>query len=136
MRCADTNLMVLQAFQTFSSQGNVTEGPILFFKGSRPLCSAEIKQYASQHVGNHLRYINASAKDAHLGSDLVCGACVFMALWSSLHGTKWTAQLTKIPGVIEILEVTYRAFRRARPLMIKVVRYFAGQSARSSSNEI
>ena len=153
MRRADTNLIVLQAAKTLSSQGKEPEGPILYFDGSCPLCSAEIKHYASQDGSDQLRFIDVSANDVDLGSGLVRGAAMrrfhvrlpdgtllsgaraFVAVWASLPGWQWAAQLAKVPGVIAILEVAYRAFLRVRPLLAKMAGYFGAQAARGSSNK-
>ena len=153
MRSADTNLIVLRAAKALPYQGKETEGPVLYFNGSYPLFSAEIKHYASQDGWDQLRFIDVSAMDADLGSGLVRGAAMrrfhvrllhrtllssaraFMAVWASLPGWLWAAQLANVPGVITILELAYRAFLRVRPLLAKMAGYFGAQAARGSSSK-
>ena len=153
MRSADTNLMVLQAAKALPYQGKETEVPILYFDDYCSLQSAEIKYYASQDGSCQRRFIDVSAKDSNLGSGLVCSAAmrhfhvrlpdgvllpsarVFMAVWASLPGWQWAAQLANVPGVIVILELAYRTFLRVRPLLAKMAGYFGAQAARGSSSK-
>ena len=153
MRSADTNLMVLQAAKALPYQGKETEVPILYFDDYCSLQSAEIKYYASQDGSCQRRFIDVSAMDADLGSGLVRGAAMrrfhvrlphgtllsgvraFVAVWASLPGWLWAAQLANVPGVITILELAYRAFLRVRPLLAKMAGYFGAQAARGSSSK-
>ena len=153
MQRADTNLIVLRVARTLLFQENGAEGPTLYFDGSRPLCSAKIKHYASPEGDEQLRFVDVSANNADLGSGLVCGtlmrrlhvqppdgtllssARAFVAVWASLSVRQRAAQLAKIPCLIAIFEVAYSAFLRVRPLLANVAGYFDAQAAHRSSNE-
>ena len=76
MQRGETNLIVLQATRTLLFKENGVEGPTLYFEGSCPLCSAKIRHYALQEGDEQLRFVDVSAKNADLGSGLVCGTAM------------------------------------------------------------
>ena len=152
MRRNETDLIVLQATQALPDEGKETEGVTIYFDGSCPLCSAEINHYASRDGGDQLTFVDVSDKDANLGMGLACGeamrrfhvrlpdgtllsgARAFVAVWASLPGWRWAALPAKIPGVTSVLEVAYRAFLPARPVLTKVAVFFGARAANASSN--
>lgn len=154
MRRSETDLIVLQVAQTLPFQWDEAGGPTVYFDGSCPLCSAEIKHYASQDGGDQLRFVDVSAKDADLGMGLACGdamrrfhvrlpdgtllsgARAFVAVWAFLPGWAWAARLTKTPGVIPVLEVAYRAFLPIRPALSKVAGYFSARAESTPANRL
>lgn len=54
----------------------------------------------------HVRYSDGEVLD---------GAAAFVALWRNLPGWRWLAQLARIPGMLWLMERSYRAFLRVRP---------------------
>ena len=95
-----------------------------------------------QERDEQLRFVDVSAKNADLGSGLVCGTAMrrfhvqtpdgtllssaraFVAVWASLPVWQQVAWLAKIPCLIAILEVAYSAFLWVRPLLANVAGYF------------
>jgi predicted DCC family thiol-disulfide oxidoreductase YuxK len=152
MQSNKTGLIVQQAVQAVPLECIGTEGPTIYFDGSCPLCSAEINHYASRDGGDQLTFVDVSGKDADLGTGLACsdamrrfhvrlpdgtllsGARAFVAVWAALPGWAWAARLAKIPGVIPLMEVAYRAFLPARPVLPRVAGYFGARAANGSSN--
>ncbi len=128
--------------------------PTVYFDGSCPLCSVEIKHYASRDGADRLRFVDVSTEAADLGAGLtrgnamarfhvrqadgtlLSGARAFVEVWATLPGWKWAARLAKIPGVTPVLELAYRAFLPVRPFLAKTLgaRLKAAQSRRGSSS--
>ena len=147
-----TDLIVLQATRALPCKPKDTEGPTIYFDGSCPLCSAEIEHYASRDGGDQFTFVDVSGKDADLGTGLSCGdamrrfhvrlpdgkllsgAGAFVAVWAALPGWAWAARVAKIPGVMPVLEVAYRAFLPVRPALSRVVGYFGVRAANVSSD--
>ncbi len=108
-------------------------GPTIYFDGSCALCSAETDHYASRVGGEKLDFVDVSSDDADLGADLtsndamrrfhvrrsngslVSGARAFVEVWETLPGWRWAARVANNRGVIQFLEVGYRAFLPIRP---------------------
>ena len=96
------------------------DGTTVYFDGSCPLCTAEIKHYAGRQGGDRLRYVDVS-QDPSLGRDLVpedamrrfhvrlpdgslaSGARGFVAVWARFPGWQWAARLAR-PGPIGVAE--------------------------------
>lgn len=51
----------------------------------------------------------------HADGRLESGARAFLALWRHLPGWRWLAKLGSMPGMVWVLELTYRLFLRVRP---------------------
>jgi predicted DCC family thiol-disulfide oxidoreductase YuxK len=116
----------------------------IYFDGSCALCSAEINHYASRVGGNELGFIDVSTDGAEIGDgltsyaamrrfhvrksdgSLISGARAFVEVWDTLPGWRWAARLAKIPGVIQVLEIAYRAFLPIRPFISIAVRRIRG----------
>lgn len=152
MQSNKTDVIALQAVQTSHSQDYESVGPTLYFDGSCPLCSIEIDHYASRDGGNQLTFVDVSSKGADLGAGLargdamrrfhvrladgtlVSGARAFVAVWAALPGWAWAARLAKIPSVMPVLEMAYRAFLPVRPVLSKVAGYFGARAVNTPKN--
>lgn len=113
-------------------------GPTVYFDGSCPLCSAEIRHYASRENGHRLNFVDVSQNERQVADDLDCstamrrfhvrkvdgtltsGAAAFVEIWDALPGWAWLARFARLPGVIPILEVGYRLFLPVRPALSRV----------------
>jgi predicted DCC family thiol-disulfide oxidoreductase YuxK len=105
------------------------------YDGGCPLCRAEIASYQRTRGGDALRWVDASACDAlalgpgldraaalaHMhvrraDGTLLRGAAAFAEIWNTLPGWRWLARLTRVPGVLPMLDGGYALFLRVRPL--------------------
>lgn len=109
----------------------------VFYDGSCPLCVAEIAHYKARDTGGHLALVDVS-KPVDLPSGLTpdaamarfhvqtpdgvlqSGARGFAALWDRVPGWRWLARLSRIPGVLTLLEGVYRGFLVLRPALVRV----------------
>jgi demethoxyubiquinone hydroxylase (CLK1/Coq7/Cat5 family) len=57
------------------------------------------------------------------------GAAAFVAMWGRLPGWRWLARLAQLPGLIVLLEWSYRGFLRVRPAMQAIARRLEPQHA-------
>ena len=128
------------------SEGHDVDATV-YFDGSCPLCTAEIRHYASRRGAERLLFIDVSQGDADLGSDLdantamrrfhvrgsdgtlLSGARAFVAIWRSLPGWSWAARVATFPGVTPVLEVGYRLFLPLRPALSRLAGRFAATPA-------
>lgn len=51
---------------------------------------------------------------------VLSGAAAFIEVWRGLPGWRWLARPADLPGVEPVLEVTYRAFLKVRPAMVRL----------------
>ena len=105
----------------------------VFYDGQCPLCSAEIALYRGQDKTGALRLIDASAPQASLppgltrhsamarfhvltgDGRLLSGAAALVAVWQTLPNWRWLARLSKLPGMLWVMEAAYRGFPPVRP---------------------
>lgn len=110
----------------------------MFFDGSCPLCTAEIGLYRDRDTDGRLRLVDVSAPNAALPEGLdreaamarfhvmapngqvLSGAAAFIEVWRALRGWRRLARLASLPGVGPVLELTYRAFLKARPALVRL----------------
>ena len=110
----------------------------VYFDGSCPLCRAEIGYYRRQDRSGALCFVDVSEPDAlvpdgltqqqamerfHVrGGDgsLVSGAAAFVQVWARLPRWRWVARTAAIPGILALLELGYRLFLPARPVLASV----------------
>ncbi len=116
----------------------------VYFDGTCALCSAEIRHYQSREGADQIDFVDVS-DTCDLGGDLTCdlamkrfhvrmadgtlksGAAGFAAVWALLPGWRWLARLAKVPGVLPVLELAYRAFLPVRPALSWVARRSGAQ---------
>lgn len=127
-------------------------GPTIYYDGSCPLCSAEIRHYQSRDGAEALRFVDVSRQDADLGSDfdaqdamkrfhvrlpdgtLRSGAGAFVAVWAALPRFRWAARLASLPGVTAILEGAYRIFLPIRPALSAAATRLGARAANPDSD--
>jgi predicted DCC family thiol-disulfide oxidoreductase YuxK len=121
-------------------QEGVTSGArtTVLYDGSCPLCTAEIGLYRDRDGEGRLHLVDVSAPGAALPQGLdreaamarfhviapdgqvLSGAAAFIEVWRGLPGWRWLARPADLPGVEPVLEVTYRAFLKVRPAMVRL----------------
>ena len=118
--------------------GNTTE---VLFDGACPLCRREIALYQRLPTKAAIDWVDVSAADFqppagmsketllrrfHLRTPegvLLSGAAAFVFVWAHLPGWRWLARLAKLPGMLWLMEQSYRAFLIFRPSLQKFVRF-------------
>lgn len=111
------------------------EKPTVFYDGSCPLCRAEIDLYRRQDGEGRVCFVDVSAPDASLDPRLTpstamarfhvraadgalrSGAAAFVTLWSAIPSWRLAALIARVPGVMPLLELGYRAFLPVRPFL-------------------
>lgn len=107
----------------------------LYYDGSCPLCSAEIGHYRRNDRSGALCFIDVSKPNALLPDGLtrpqtmerfhvragdgrlLSGATAFVEVWARLPRWRWAARAAAHPGMLALLELSYRLFLPARPAL-------------------
>ncbi len=118
------------------SKGELT----VLYDGGCPLCRREIGLYQRISEDAPLRFCDISRPNADVDADqqslpagltraqllarfhvqrddglLFSGAAAFVQLWQTLPGWRWLARLSRLPGMLWLMERCYRGFLRVRP---------------------
>ncbi|MAM62249.1 MAG: DUF393 domain-containing protein [Maritimibacter sp.] len=110
----------------------------VYYDGECPLCRAEIALYR-RHDGagaidlvdvrrSPARLPEGLGREAALGrfhvraadGEILSGAAAFAELWSRLPGWHLLARFARLPGIRGLMELAYRGFLFARPLIVKI----------------
>lgn len=109
------------------------ETATVYFDGSCALCRFEIAHYQRKDVDGQISFVDVSQPEPELGSGLtrdqamarlhvklgnghmVSGAAAFAAIWQRVPAWRWAACVARIPGVLTLLEASYRLFLPIRP---------------------
>jgi len=109
-----------------------TVKPTVFFDGSCPMCSREIRHYRRLRGADRLEWIDISDDDASLAYGLdkdtamarfhvldasgewQTGAYGFAELWSQLPAYRWLASITRKLRLLPLLDIGYTRFARWR----------------------
>lgn len=114
--------------------------PQVLYDGSCPLCRREIAFYQQQEASQltlqahqKIQWVDVSGPAAQVPASytqaqlmarfhvqnqqgqVLSGAAAFVYLWSLLPGWRYLSYVAKIPGMLTVLELTYRFFLRFRP---------------------
>lgn len=110
----------------------------VFYDGSCPLCLAEVGQYKRADSNDALSLVDVSSDDFVGDTQItqqaamarfhvrladgrqVSGAHGFVEVWRVIPSWSGLAKLASIPGVLPLLELFYRFFLGARPLMVRI----------------
>lgn len=109
----------------------------VYYDGSCPLCTAEIRHYAARSGADRLAFVDVSRPDIDLGRDLSpdaamrrfhvrtqdgalhSGARAFVLIWQQVPGWRFAARVARLPGATALLEAGYRLFLPIRPWLSK-----------------
>ena len=107
------------------------------YNGGCPLCRREIATYQSLPGAERVSWEDVAQADEHVAADLnrsdalarmhvrtadgtlVHGAHAFALMWQAFHKTRWLGRLAATRPALWVLEPTYRAFLKIRPLWRK-----------------
>jgi len=122
----------------------------VLYDGACPLCRREIGVYRGLDALQRVAWCDVSAphtvlpkggnRDAYLArfhvqladGKILSGAEAFVALWSVLPGWRWLGRVGRLPGMISIMEMTYRLFLKLRPRLQRLARLL--ESSRPATN--
>lgn len=125
--------------------------PAVFFDGACPLCQREIAFYRRRVADGAIRWIDvaeagndrvaaglsraAARRRFHVQrpeGDIVSGARAFAVLWQHVPGFRWAGRVAAMPGIVQVLELCYRAFLPMRPYLQRL----AGRTCTTRSAEM
>lgn len=72
--------------------------------------------------GTHTRALMQRFHVFTSGGEMLSGARAFVQVWSQLPGWRHLARMAQFPGLLPIMEITYRVFLVFRPSMQAIVR--------------
>jgi predicted DCC family thiol-disulfide oxidoreductase YuxK len=113
----------------------------VYYDGSCRLCSAEIAYYKRQHGAADIVFKDVSQVQKNVCADLsrrqamarfhvrkqdgtlVCGALAFRTLWLELPKWRKLGIFLKVPGMLFLAELIYRAFLPVRPILARLINH-------------
>lgn len=111
----------------------------VLYDGSCPICSREISMYRQLEADKPIQWLDVSClgDSALYGQnksvlmqrfhvltaegELISGAKAFVHMWQMLPRWRYLAFLSKVPGVLALMECCYRSFLVIRPRLQKVL---------------
>lgn len=125
-------------------QSSPSETLTVLYDGACPLCQREIahvQKLAQRRADSALCFVDISREaigDQSIAADRakllarfhvqrpdgsrLDGAKAFVAMWDRLPGWRWLAKLSRIPGMLVLMELAYRGFLRVRPMLQAILR--------------
>lgn len=118
----------------------------VYYDGSCPLCVAEIGFYRGRRGADAIEWVDVSATDGAVASDLGCAAAMarfhvrdkkgmlidggpaFAALWKQLPSWRWLGIAFSAPPLRWIIGIAYELFLPVRPYLQRFVRRRADTS--------
>ena len=110
----------------------------VYYDGSCPLCRFEIAHYQRKDTHDQISFVDVSQPEPELGGGLtrdqamarlhvklgsgqmVSGAAAFAAIWQRVPAWRWAAWIARVPGVLALLEISYRLFLPIRPWIARL----------------
>lgn len=114
----------------------------VMFDGACPLCRMEIDAYQKLCATTAIEWVDVSACDFQAPAGMtkqqllqrfhlitpegriLSGAEAFVFIWNSLPGWRWLGLLSRLPGMLYLMERLYRGFLVIRPTLQKLVKFF------------
>lgn len=114
----------------------------VMFDGACPLCRREIAVYQKLQATEEIAWVDVSTCDFqppagmtkaqllqrfHLitpDGQILSGAQAFVFVWNRLPGWRWLGLLSRLPGMLFLMEWVYRGFLIVRPVLQRLVRFF------------
>lgn len=111
----------------------------VLYDGSCPVCSREISMYRELKADNPIHWVDVSClgdspiygqeksvlmQRFHVltaDGELISGAKAFVYMWQLLPRWRYLALISKVPGVLAMMEMCYRLFLGFRPRLQKMV---------------
>ena len=116
----------------------------VLYDGACPLCRREIAHasgLARQKADSALCFVDISSAEGactiepgeraallarfhvqRADGTRISGAEAFVAMWSRLPGWRWLARLSRVPGMLRVMEWAYDGFLRVRPMLQTLAR--------------
>ena len=112
----------------------------VLYDGACPLCRREIAMYQDLKAKSAVQWVDISAcafeppagmsRQALLqrfhvvtpAGVLLSGAAAFVFVWDKMPGWHWLTRLARLPGMLSLMEWSYRGFLILRPGLQKLAR--------------
>ena len=112
----------------------------VMFDGACPLCRREIALYQDLKAKSAMQWVDISTCEFeppigmskaqlmqrfHIVTPeglLLSGAVAFVFVWDRMPGWHWLARLSRLPGMLALMELSYRGFLIIRPALQKLAR--------------
>ena len=91
-------------------------------QGDAALCFVDISQTSDPALQAEQQRLLARFHVQKADGSRLDGAAAFAAMWERLPGWRWLARLSRLPGMLWVMERAYNGFLRVRPAMQSVAR--------------